>query len=278
MVASLECYLAVGAGAVEGCSDCGGEACRGGLEHPSAGAIPLPVELGHVENRPADADVCRVELGHELVQRELLAGQARAPALQRQEVEQQMQAMSGGPATPIEQVSELGESIIQKLVAAGVTTVESLADMTPEQLEEVPGIGEKTLERISVAVRHYFGQYEEGEVNPNAPAAAEAEASPSDEAKAVEVDEPGTPDEPVEEATAVLGSAEDAPSEAAAETMEAESAADPEREHPVDEAEPVHVPNPEATLQETEFAEEGALDQIHETDEPVESERQGGTE
>jgi N utilization substance protein A len=81
----------------------------------------------------------------------------------RQEVEQQMQALSGGPSTPIEQVTELGEGIIQKLVAAGITTVESLADMTPEQLEEIPGIGEKTLEKISVAVRHYFGHFEEGE-------------------------------------------------------------------------------------------------------------------
>ena len=49
----------------------------------------------------------------------------------RQEVEQQMQAMSGGPSTPIEQVTELGEQIIQKLVVAGITTVEALADMTP---------------------------------------------------------------------------------------------------------------------------------------------------
>src|SRR5450631_3243139 len=81
----------------------------------------------------------------------------------RQEVEQQMQAMAGGATTPIEQVSELGDTIIQKLVAAGITTVEGLADMTPEQLEEIPGIGEKTLEKISVAVRHYFGHFEEGE-------------------------------------------------------------------------------------------------------------------
>src|SRR5579862_6388851 len=81
----------------------------------------------------------------------------------RQEVETAMQALAGGPTTPIEQVSELGESTIQKLVAAGITTVEALADMTPEQLEEIPGIGEKTVERISVAVRHYFGHFEEGE-------------------------------------------------------------------------------------------------------------------
>jgi transcription termination/antitermination protein NusA len=84
----------------------------------------------------------------------------------RQEVEQQMQAMSGGPTTPIEQVTELGEAVLEKLIAAGITTVEAVADMTPEQLEEVPGIGEKTVEKISVAVRHYFGQYEEGEERP----------------------------------------------------------------------------------------------------------------
>ncbi|HEU5457339.1 MAG TPA: transcription termination factor NusA [Terracidiphilus sp.] len=114
----------------------------------------------------------------------------------RQEVEQQMQALTGGPSTPIEQVTELGDGIIQKLVAAGITTVESLADMTPEQLEEIPGIGEKTLERISVAVRHYFGHFEEGEVQPAVESAAgatveavSAEAAETD-AEAAEKAEP----------------------------------------------------------------------------------------
>ena len=99
----------------------------------------------------------------------------------RQEVEQQMGGMGGGPTTAIEQVSELGESIIQKLVTAGITTVEALADMTPEQLEEIPGIGEKTLEKISVAVRHYFGEYEPGEERP---VPVEAASSADDEAAA----------------------------------------------------------------------------------------------
>jgi N utilization substance protein A len=52
--------------------------------------------------------------------------------------------------------------------------------MTPEQLEEVPGIGEKTVEKISVAVRHYFGQYEAGEERPEptvSSVAAESEPS-----------------------------------------------------------------------------------------------------
>src|SRR5487761_1829378 len=97
----------------------------------------------------------------------------------RQEVEQQMHAMGGGPTTAIEQVTELGDAVLEKLIAAGITTVEALADMTPEQLEEVPGIGEKTVEKISVAVRHYFGQYEEGEERPVA-AAANAEATAED--------------------------------------------------------------------------------------------------
>jgi N utilization substance protein A len=92
----------------------------------------------------------------------------------RQEIEQQMQDLSGGPSTPIEQVTELAAGVLQKLVAAGITTVEGLADMTPEQLEEIPGIGEKTLEKISLAVRHYFGQFEEGEA---APATAEAKGA-----------------------------------------------------------------------------------------------------
>src|SRR6516164_4718248 len=104
----------------------------------------------------------------------------------RQEVEQQMQALTGGPSTPIEQVTELGESIIQKLVAAGITTVEALADMTPEQLEEIPGIGEKTLEKISVAVRHYFGQYEPGEERPASAAAASEAAEEGSMAKTPE--------------------------------------------------------------------------------------------
>jgi transcription termination/antitermination protein NusA len=104
----------------------------------------------------------------------------------RQEVEQQMQAMSGGPSTPIEQVTELGEQIIQKLVVAGITTVEALADMTPEQLEEIPGIGEKTLEKISLAVRHYFGEYEPGEERPAGEAAAKSDEELVAKARAIE--------------------------------------------------------------------------------------------
>ena len=90
----------------------------------------------------------------------------------RQEVEQQMQAMQGAPTTPIEQITALGDGVMEKLITAGITTVEALADMTEEELGEVPGIGEKSVEKIAVAVRDYFGQLEAqralagGEENP----------------------------------------------------------------------------------------------------------------
>jgi N utilization substance protein A len=124
----------------------------------------------------------------------------------RQEVEQQMQALAGAPTTPIEQVTELGESIIQKLVTAGITTVEGLADMTPEQLEEIPGIGEKTLEKISVAVRHYFGQFEEAEAAAAA-AAAEAEAGEGAEGASAEAGAQESGEAEIQNASAVEDSA-----------------------------------------------------------------------
>jgi len=107
----------------------------------------------------------------------------------RQEVEQQMQALAGPATTPIEQLTELGESIIQKLITAGITTVEGLADMTPEQLEEIPGIGEKTLEKIGVAVRNYFSRFEEAEAAQAAEAALAAEAVDAEAAAGTEADE-----------------------------------------------------------------------------------------
>jgi N utilization substance protein A len=136
----------------------------------------------------------------------------------RQEVEQQMQAMGGGPSTPIEQVVELGDSVMEKLIAAGITTVEALADMTAEELSEIPGIGEKTVEKIAVAVRHYFGQYEEGEERP-VPVPSDAALVEGEEAIAAAAasDEAGdevhsmtnTPEEILAGQAADVGSAEE---------------------------------------------------------------------
>jgi len=90
----------------------------------------------------------------------------------RQEVEQQMSQLVTPASTPLADVPGLGEGLIEKLGAAGVTTVEALADMTPEQLEAIEGIGPKTVEKISLAVNNYFSSLEGGEV-----AEAEGEAT-----------------------------------------------------------------------------------------------------
>lgn len=103
----------------------------------------------------------------------------------RQEVEQQMESLTSQQTTPLEKVTDLGEALISKLNEAGISTVEALADMTPEQLEEVPGVGPKTVEKISVAVNNYFATLETGA------AAAIPEAGETAAAEGGEVAEPG---------------------------------------------------------------------------------------
>ncbi len=165
----------------------------------------------------------------------------------RQEVEQQMQALAGAPTTPIEQVTELGEGIILKLVTAGITTVEALADMTPEQLEEIPGIGEKTLEKISVAVRHYFGQFEEAEA-----AAAEAAEGAEPAAEAAQETEAG-------EAIAVeAGEAEAVKEETESTTQEAVPTEAAEAEVSIEETAPVESTAEEKTDEKQAAKEDGA--------------------
>ena len=94
----------------------------------------------------------------------------------RQEVEQQMSALVNTSNTPLDRVPDLGEAVIEKLSAAGITSVESLADMTPEQLEEVPGIGPKTVDKIFIAVNAFFSALDAAEAAEGA--AAEGSAEP----------------------------------------------------------------------------------------------------
>ena len=142
----------------------------------------------------------------------------------RQEVELQMAAMAPQTTTPLENVPGLGEGLVEKLSAAGITTVEALADMTPEQLEAIEGIGPKTVEKISLAVNNYFasleGGSEEGVVGAEDEAPAEVEAGAEEAPAEVEA---GT-----EEAAAEPAAEEDAT--APGESAGAEAASE-EKEH-----------------------------------------------
>jgi N utilization substance protein A len=82
----------------------------------------------------------------------------------RQEVESAMAALVV-PGAPVSVLIDfgLGEELAGKLVESGVSTVEKLGSMTPEQLEQIPGIGPNLVEKIQWAVNNYYGQFETAE-------------------------------------------------------------------------------------------------------------------
>jgi N utilization substance protein A len=79
----------------------------------------------------------------------------------RQEVESQMAALTV-PGAPVSVLMDhgLAENIVEKLLESGIPTVEKLGSMTPEELEDIQGIGPEMVESIQVAVNGYYGQYE----------------------------------------------------------------------------------------------------------------------
>jgi transcription termination/antitermination protein NusA len=79
----------------------------------------------------------------------------------RQEVESQMAALVV-PGAPVSVLIDHGlpDTIVQKLMEGGVTTVERLGSMTPEELEEIPGVDPEMVEKIQMAVNSYYGQFE----------------------------------------------------------------------------------------------------------------------
>jgi N utilization substance protein A len=79
----------------------------------------------------------------------------------------------------------LAENIVDALVGAGIGSIEKLGSMTPEQLEEIQGIGPGTIEQLQDSVNAYYNQFEDnqGIENPEqnlpeaTPAAADMSAS-----------------------------------------------------------------------------------------------------
>ena len=99
----------------------------------------------------------------------------------RQEVESQMAALVV-PGAPVSVLVDHGlmENIVEKLMEGGISTVEKLGSMTPEQLEEIPGISPEMVERIQLAVNSYYGQFESAVETPAeapAPEIAPAESA-----------------------------------------------------------------------------------------------------
>jgi len=125
----------------------------------------------------------------------------------RREIEAQMAALTA-PGTALTQLAGVGPKTIEKLEAAGVTSIEKLADMTPEQLVEIPGIGEKMVEKIHQSVAAYFEALETAATAaPDAPDAAEGEGVATEETAALG-EEAALVDEATEEAAEEVASGE----------------------------------------------------------------------
>src|ERR1700690_118714 len=140
------------------------------------------------------------------------------------------------------QNGRLGEGVVEKLNAAGGSTVEALADMTPEQLEAIEGIGPKTVEKISLAVNNYFASLDgeavatEGVEEAAAEGTEEAvaagpegavEAAPEAEAPAGEIETASADAEPAETAAAEDGGIAHEEVSAGEESSEEVSGAEP---------------------------------------------------
>jgi N utilization substance protein A len=128
----------------------------------------------------------------------------------RREIEAQMAALTA-PGTALTQLAGVGPKTIEKLEAAGVTSIEKLADMTPEQLVEIPGIGEKMVEKIHQSVAAYFEALETAATaapeTADAAVAAEGDGVATEEAAAAG-EEAALVDEATEEATEEVAAGE----------------------------------------------------------------------
>jgi transcription termination/antitermination protein NusA len=120
----------------------------------------------------------------------------------RQEVESAMSALvpTGAPVSILIDHG-LAEDIAEKLIEAGVGTVEKLGAMTPEELESIPTIEPDTVEKILVSVNSYYSQFE---------TAGETAEMPAESSEALAETVEATAEEPVEraEALSVEGAAE----------------------------------------------------------------------
>src|SRR6266849_945307 len=144
----------------------------------------------------------------------------------RQEIEEQMTALTA-PLTPLTSLAGVGAKTIEKIEAAGINSVEKLAGMTPEQLMEIPGIGEKMVDKIYQAVNRFYETGTEAAATTGEAAASEEapveEGEAAAEAPAAENSETV---EAVEEASAGTNTDPEAAAEAAAEAAPASGESD----------------------------------------------------
>ena len=114
--------------------------------------------------RPPGGQAARLEGGHQERGGEAPGGGVRHGRA----------GQSAGTGVGFDGVSDWAKNWPATLAEAGVDTIDKLGGMTPEQLQEIPGIDPEMVENIRDSVTAYYAQFEEAP-----PAAEELESQPT---------------------------------------------------------------------------------------------------
>src|SRR5271167_2063627 len=151
----------------------------------------------------------------------------------RREIEAEMTRLTA-PTTPLTVLAGVGPKTIEKIEAAGITN--------PEQLMEIPGIGEKMVDKIYQAVNRFYEGGEaavapvEGEEDSETAEASESTETPTTETPAAETETTETPAAETQDASAEATATPEATTEESTETARdsvdaTESASETSNEH-----------------------------------------------
>ncbi len=186
----------------------------------------------------------------------------------RREVEIQMAALTRS-GTSVNALESIGKKTLKKLIDHDIDTVEGLAQTTPAELMKIPGVGDKTVEKIRQVVADFFEQVQEETAPEPETETAEVEAGSESADETAESPTPEGEAEPTAAAAETETELESAPleePEKAGETeMEVETAEPAPETDEIAEAPDVEEP-PESAESEKVTAATPAEDSVEEAE------------
>ncbi|MCZ6904407.1 MAG: transcription termination factor NusA [Acidobacteria bacterium] len=248
-----------------------------------AGNAISPAKVNHVS--VADVEERRLEIVVEDTQLSLAIGRKgqnvrlaakllgwhvdiKSEEEKRREVEIQMAALTRS-GTSVNALESIGKKTLKKLIDHDIDTVEGLAQTTPAELMKIPGVGDKTVEKIRQAVADFFEQVQEETAPEPETETAEVEAGSESADETAESPTPEGEAEPTVAAAETETELESAPleePEKAGETeMEVETAEPAPETDEIAEAPDVEEP-PESAESEKVTAATPAEDSVEEAE------------
>ena len=186
----------------------------------------------------------------------------------RREVEIQMAALTRS-GTSVNALESIGKKTLKKLIDHDIDTVEGLAQTTPAELMKIPGVGDKTVEKIRQVVADFFEQVQEETAPEPETETAEVEAGSESADETAESPTPEGEAEPTVAAAETETELESAPLEEPEKTgeteMEVETAEPAPETDEIAEAPDVEEP-PESAESEKVTAATPAEDSVEEAE------------